>query len=797
MEGGTEAAVESVVICFRSPEGASTERSFVARARELDARARNHGGVLVAFDATRIAFAFDPNVLEQLLVFVATRGDETRVGERPFGVGIAEGALERLADDRGDLASGPALLVAMSLARLADPGEVLCADSLRALRMGKLVTHGSRRGRVGETRIRGSRLDLASPWRSNAVDHLGIMRMAPLVGVEPLRADVRAGHVVILRADPGTGGTRFLTELASASPRSLLLSPSGSGYEPLGALRRALARSIARELNPRLLELARELEQLLSGQGVSLAVAARLIAAYFDIGVPLTLPAVALVDDARSVDPSSLEACLLAMRNASSRIAIVARLDATSGLPPVLTGAATSSEIELPPLTRPHAEALAGGCTNDALNDAARARWARLGANVPLGVVEAIAYGIVTGDIAWRDGKASPRSPASGRGKVRSGAEWALLRAREEPAACRTVMGLLALLGGEAKVARLSRILTRAKKSIDVEATIEALMRARWLVDTQEDWVGLPSRTHRETLVTLLDDAEKRALAAAAAAVIREEEGVFGQVEAAWHAAQAGEAGRAARILLASAKASGEARLEASTTQLIAFARRTDPTCEDAAMEILADALAKSPSLPPPPVNASNGPPSRESMPPLSIDTQHDSEPPTLVQVDLASRPIAPADVFAVPPPSDGATIASRLGDLAKDALLSADNAALERWVDGLRATGESPIFTERMRAMARLGRGDIGDALRVLRRTRSKLEPSDHRRRCQTSLAIGVALSAAGRPQEALLEGMDALARAKQTGDDQGSRACLAFLAKLYSSVQRHEEAEALRNAP
>jgi len=134
-----------------------------------------------------------------------------------------------------------------------------------------------------------------------------------------------------------------------------------------------------------------------------------------------------------------------------------------------------------------------------------------------------------------------------------------------------------------------------------------------------------------------------------------------------------------------------------------------------------------------------------------------------------------------------------RLGELAKEALLAADNAALERWVDGLRATGESPAFTERMGAMARLGRGDIGDALRVLRRTRTQLHPTDHRRRCQTSLALGVALNVAGRPQEALLEGMDALARARQIGDERGAQACLAFLAKLYTSVQRPDEAERL----
>src|SRR5260370_751216 len=98
------------------------------------------------------------------------------------------------------------------------------------------------------------------------------------------------------------------------------------------------------------------------------------------------------------------------------------------------------------------------------------------------------------------------------------------------------------------------------------------------------------------------------------------------------------------------------------------------------------------------------------------------------------------------------------------------------------------------MRAMARLGRGDIGDALRVLRRTRQQLDPADHRRRCQTSLALGVALSVAGRPQEALLEGMDALARARQIDDERGAQACLAFLAKLYTSVSREADGERLR---
>lgn len=334
---------------------------------------------------------------------------------------------------------------------------------------------------------------------------------------------------------------------------------------------------------------------------------------------------------------------------------------------------------------------------------------------------------------------------------------------------------------------------------MNVEAVLEELIRGRWLVDTQEDWVGLPSRTHREALAGLLEVDARRPLHRAAAEVIVDEEGVFGRVESAWHAAQVGDGPAAARILLAAARATADARLEASTTQLIAFARRADPSCEEAALELLANALERAPSVPPP--RHRSVPPSSavEDLAPFEVDTTHDSEPPTIAKLELA--PMSQQEILMAvepgagssEPAASGVNIASRLGELAREALLSADNAALERWVDGLRAAGESPLFTERLRALSRLGRGDIGDALRVLRRTRSALDPQDHKLRCQTSLALGVALSVAGRPQEALLEGMDALARARHVNDDRGAHACLAFLAKLYTSVGR-DEADRLR---
>ena len=797
-----------VVISFRSSGGPG--RSFLERARALEARTAAHGAVLVAWGADRVGFAFEESRLAAVLALVTSPGADVEGEELPWCVGVAQGDLKLLAEDgsRGTLAWGAPLVAAAVLAGAAQPGDVLCAQTMRAIRDNELLTAGTRIGRDGERRVRGVRLDRQHPWRRQAVEQLARMRVAPLVGVPPPPAAIAAGSLLVLRADPGTGGTRYLTELAAraaAGQRALVVSPSGSSFEPLGALRRAFARSITREISPMLLDSADSLEALVGGDGVTLAVAARLITAFLWPRSEGQGSGLLLLDDAKNIDPATLEACAVAAQASGSAFGIVARLDATGGLPSVLARLPRAPEIEIEPLSRDAAESLAGGCTNDALDAVARRRWARLAANVPLGVVESVAYGIVSGDLRWDDDRATPRSRASGRGKVRGVADWILLRARDENAACCAVLCLIALLGGEAKVTRLARVLERAAQKIDVDAVLEELIRGRWLIDTQEDWVGLPSRTHRDALAVLLEEDARRPLHEAAADVLEEEEGAFGRVEAAWQAAQAGDGTRAGRIMLSAARATTHAQLEASTTQLIAFARRADPDGEEAALEVLANAIARSPSAIPPRVAPSIAP---ASLKPFDLAAVHDSEPPTLARLDLApmaalagglvTPEIAPEtapesapesqEVSSVASGAQGATIATRLGELAKDALLSADNAALERWVDGLRASGESPMFTERLRALSRLGRGDIGDALRVLRRTRSALDPDDHKQRCQTSLALGVALSVAGRPQEALLEGMDALARARHARDERGARACLAFLAKLFTSVGRPE---------
>jgi hypothetical protein len=831
-ESRARPAGDRLVASFRAvPWGAG--RSFLERARALAARAAAHGGVLVAWDGSRVAFAFDAERLPAVIE-LATVGGEDRVGaEPPFSVGLAQGELERLTDDGSGahLSWGAALVAASALAAVAEPGELLCAETVRAVAEGELLTTGSRVGRDGPLRLRGARLDAVHPWRAQAAAQLAHLRVAPFVGAPLAAGTVEPGALLVLRADPGTGGSRHLAELAGRASRALSVVPSGSGFEPLGALRRALARSTTRELSPLLLELAGPLEALLAGDGVTLETAARLVTAFLWPRTDGQAPGLLLLDDVKQIDPATLEACVLAAaRSSAAPFGVVARLDATSGLPSVLAALAPREEVELAPLSPEAAFALAGGCTSDALDETACRRWARLASYLPLGVVEALSYGIATGELRWEGTRARLRSRSSGRGKVRGAADWILLRARGERPRSRLVLGLIALLGGEAKFGRLVGVLSLAGHAFDVEGELEALARGRWLLDTQEDWVALPSRTHREALLGLLDGEAREALHRAAAELIQVEEGAFGRVESAWHAAQVGDGPAAAAGLLAAARATSAARLEASTTQLIAFARRADPSCEEAALELLSNALERAPSMPPrahagggrlsvpppprsPGVHVSIPPPQSRSgstfvstdlaLPPVVYASPMDaieptpppssvggdSEPPTLVTEAVA----APGDRAAgsesgsvAPAPLSGVDIAKRLGHLAKEALLSADNAALERWVDGLRAAGGSPTFTERLGALSRLGRGDIGDALRVLRRLRSGLDPKDHRLRCQTSLALGLALSVAGRQQEALLEGMDALARARHIDDDRGAQACLVFLAKLYSAAGR-----------
>jgi hypothetical protein len=105
--------------------------------------------------------------------------------------------------------------------------------------------------------------------------------------------------------------------------------------------------------------------------------------------------------------------------------------------------------------------------------------------------------------------------------------------------------------------------------------------------------------------------------------------------------------------------------------------------------------------------------------------------------------------------------------------------------------------IAERVRKLARGDEdADAIEALADLRRARAAAEGGPPAARCQAALALAMTLAIAGRPEEALLEALDALARAREAQDAKAVGACMALLAKLYSGVGRGGEATALREA-
>lgn len=87
-------------------------------------------------------------------------------------------------------------------------------------------------------------------------------------------------------------------------------------------------------------------------------------------------------------------------------------------------------------------------------------------------------------------------------------------------------------------------------------------------------------------------------------------------------------------------------------------------------------------------------------------------------------------------------------------------------------------------------------EALTDLRRTRALAEGGSASSRCQAALALSMTLCLAGRTDEALLEGLDALARAREAQDPRAIDASLALLAKLYATAGYADAAAALRGA-
>ncbi len=82
------------------------------------------------------------------------------------------------------------------------------------------------------------------------------------------------------------------------------------------------------------------------------------------------------------------------------------------------------------------------------------------------------------------------------------------------------------------------------------------------------------------------------------------------------------------------------------------------------------------------------------------------------------------------------------------------------------------------------------GEELARLERERHGAEGRPPSERCRASLALAVGLASVARREDALIETLDALARAREGGEPKASAACYALLAKLYAAVGKIDAA-------
>jgi hypothetical protein len=162
-----------------------------------------------------------------------------------------------------------------------------------------------------------------------------------------------------------------------------------------------------------------------------------------------------------------------------------------------------------------------------------------------------------------------------------------------------------------------------------------------------------------------------------------------------------------------------------------------------------------------------------------------------LVPLSPSIAPEPPPSLLGIEPEPPLAPTSLRTADLvgesAKRALLQGDVPALERLIAELQGTGEHVELVERMSGFAALRRGATADALRRLRAAAEAVKQPAQRARAR--LAYGVALASAGRTDAALLEVLEALARAREAEDSNGEHACALFLARL-SAAGGHPDA-------
>ncbi len=788
---------ERIVVAFHgSPDVLRDQNAgYFEHALAIRTSAEVYGASLCAWSGETFSFDFGLDELDEALSFAIEHVHDKHSGLR-FGVGIAQGKLRELMD-RGSLTGlswGTATVLAEQLARLARPGEVLLDPEMPGVRSGDLLMSGKRgvELRAGVI-VRGHRLDVGTPYRRDALAKVGRLRAAPpLVGrdAELSRISVLPGFMGILRARPGAGGTRMLQEarLKLAAPRNLALHPAHLPREPLAALRAALARSVSTERLPNLSQNQLEvLDAIIAGQGTSSEAAAELLDAWLapvdGRGGLLT------IDDVHLIDSATLDVVALAV--VAKGFALIVRTGDDTTLSPSLANLPTMFEVPIGLLPFSAAVALARGFSGDAISDDAARRWATRGAGLPLGIREALAEGLSSGELRWSGEKAEPRGPTSGRGRAAAPATWMLRRARQLSTGARASLIALALLGGDAPIPTIDAIACLIEGPGARFSSIEStLINGGWVYSPEPDWVALTSRSLKEALESSLDAGSRVMWHRMIWRTLEHHVSTLGLAELAYHAALAEEEHISAALAASAAFGAANVGLSLSAMELATEARRHDPEIEVPELPQAAGYEADITPVEPATAIASlieatidELPISIAGMAPISLRAPPESMP-------MSSPRPSVADAFAAlrADPAieeDPDLMAARLPHLAKQALIEGDLGTLDQVLLNLRVTGEHDALVERMGAFRALSKGNHADAFRKLQAA-EEITGRDIRLR----LSYGIALASVGAVDGALLETLEALAQARQERDERGEQACARFLAYLSAAMGQPREA-------
>jgi len=227
----------------------------------------------------------------------------------------------------------------------------------------------------------------------------------------------------------------------------------------------------------------------------------------------------------------------------------------------------------------------------------------------------------------------------------------------------------------------------------------------------------------------------------------------------------------------------------------------------------------KAPHAAPPPVplpsktmaaplpRASNAPPPLSAASPASRAFAKEPAPiPASVKSRGALPAIAPvkpspsrtALAAAVPPLSSQSrtmvAVTAPKVTLTPDEIVSLLLSPPSESLEMLERVEGTPIYSDRVRALARIKKGDLHEAVRLLRAARANIPAEDLGDRCRTSLALGFALLASARPEEALLEACDALARAREKIDMRAENAAIGLITKIFDGSGRYADVRAIK---